>query len=243
MENPERTNLQSHCRQRLRGGGLRASDLAAPYYSSPGDLQVAVLGSKIANRIGGDIAALATLPTLGTSDDIGEIEWHLEREEGAIHRLRHEPRMTCADFTAVRAAAIADLGVALLQTMSASGRWPAERWSISCHNGAPSEGSSTWASPQGAVASGRARIDRSSGRAISKGSLTPTELAFLVKIAPAVNLPDIQALGGVDKFEPVSGGGEMDHAEEAVASWSYLVAMARLILRWPNIRSMQLRCL
>jgi hypothetical protein len=24
------------------------------------------------------------------------------------------------------------------------------------------------------------------------------------------------ALGGVDKFEPVSGGGEMDHAEEAV---------------------------
>ena len=23
-------------------------------------------------------------------------------------------------------------------------------------------------------------------------------------------------LGGVDKFEPVSGGGEMDHAEEAV---------------------------
>jgi DNA-binding transcriptional LysR family regulator len=71
-------------------------------------------GSKIANRIGGDIAALATLPTLGTSDDIGEIEWHLEREEGAIHRLRHEPRMTCADFTAVRAAAIADLGVALL---------------------------------------------------------------------------------------------------------------------------------
>jgi uncharacterized protein GlcG (DUF336 family) len=25
-----------------------------------------------------------------------------------------------------------------------------------------------------------------------------------------------QGLGGVDKFEPVSGGGEMDHAEEAV---------------------------
>ena len=24
------------------------------------------------------------------------------------------------------------------------------------------------------------------------------------------------SLGGVDKFEPVSGGGEMDHAEEAV---------------------------
>ncbi|WP_309805798.1 LysR substrate-binding domain-containing protein [Novosphingobium capsulatum] len=29
-------------------------------------------------------------------------------------RLRHQPRMTCSDFTAVRAAAIRDLGVALL---------------------------------------------------------------------------------------------------------------------------------
>lgn len=26
----------------------------------------------------------------------------------------------------------------------------------------------------------------------------------------------LRALGGVDKFEPVSGGGEMDHAEEAI---------------------------
>ena len=29
-------------------------------------------------------------------------------------------------------------------------------------------------------------------------------------------LGDDRSLGGVDKFEPVSGGGEMDHAEEAV---------------------------
>ena len=50
-------------------------------------------------------------------------------------------------------------------------------------------------------------------------------------------------LGGVDKFKPVSGSGEMDHAEEAVASWSYRVAIARLILSCPNIRSMRLRCL
>ena len=26
----------------------------------------------------------------------------------------------------------------------------------------------------------------------------------------------MRGLGGVDKFEPVSGGGEMDHAEEAI---------------------------
>jgi hypothetical protein len=25
----------------------------------------------------------------------------------------------------------------------------------------------------------------------------------------------LRGLGGVDKFEPVSGGGEMDHSEEA----------------------------
>ena len=52
-----------------------------------------------------------------------------------------------------------------------------------------------------------------------------------------------QTLGRVDKFEPISRGGEMDHAEEAVASWSYRVAIARLILSCPNIRSMRLRCL
>ncbi len=28
--------------------------------------------------------------------------------------------------------------------------------------------------------------------------------------------PEVIRLGGVDKFEPVSGGGEMGHAEEAV---------------------------
>jgi DNA-binding transcriptional LysR family regulator len=68
----------------------------------------------MASRLGGDIAALGTLPALGTSDEIGEIEWLLEREDSGSHRLRHEPRMTCSDFAAVRAAAIADLGVALL---------------------------------------------------------------------------------------------------------------------------------
>lgn len=30
------------------------------------------------------------------------------------------------------------------------------------------------------------------------------------------NLEKIHGLGGVDKFEPVSGGGDMDHSEEAV---------------------------
>ncbi|WP_327195787.1 LysR substrate-binding domain-containing protein [Novosphingobium capsulatum] len=58
--------------------------------------------------------AALTMRSLGTSDDIGEIEWHLERADGVTHRLRHQPRMTCSDFTAVRAAAIQDRGVAML---------------------------------------------------------------------------------------------------------------------------------
>lgn len=76
--------------------------------------RILVGSPQMANRIGGNIEALGQVPTLGTGDEIGEIDWHLEQEHGASHRLRHEPRMTCSDFAAVRAAAIADLGVGLL---------------------------------------------------------------------------------------------------------------------------------
>lgn len=90
------------------------SDAALTMRSLGHSSRILVGSPRMATRIGGDIAALATQPTLGTSDEIGEIEWVLEQEDGASHRLRHEPRMTCADFAAVRAAAMADLGVALL---------------------------------------------------------------------------------------------------------------------------------
>lgn len=76
--------------------------------------RILVGSPQMASRLGGDVAALETLPTLGTSDEIGETEWLLEGQGGATHSLRHEPRMTCSDFAAVRAAAIADVGVALL---------------------------------------------------------------------------------------------------------------------------------
>lgn len=49
-------------------------------------------------------------------------------------------------------------------------------------------------------------------------------------------------LGGVGKFEPVSGSGEMDHVKEAVGQLIIAVGDAPLILRWPNMRSMQLYC-
>ena len=61
-----------------------------------------------------DIGSLAQLPTLATNDTDVEAEWHLEASDGRRHQLRHEPRMSCGDMTAVREAAIAGLGVALL---------------------------------------------------------------------------------------------------------------------------------
>lgn len=75
---------------------------------------ILVANPAIAAGLGTDIAVLTSLPTLGTSDDAREIEWTLQREDGATHRLRHEPRMSCADYTAICEAAADGLGVAFL---------------------------------------------------------------------------------------------------------------------------------
>ena len=76
-------------------------------------IRILVASPQIAGRIA-DIEALASEPTLSTTDDQGEVNWFLETDDGRTHTLRHEPRMGCADFTAVRAAALAGLGIALL---------------------------------------------------------------------------------------------------------------------------------
>lgn len=76
-------------------------------------IRILVASPQIAGRIA-DIEALAREPTLSTTDDQGEVNWFLETDDGRTHTLRHEPRMGCADFTAVRAAALGGLGVALL---------------------------------------------------------------------------------------------------------------------------------
>lgn len=57
---------------------------------------------------------LAQLPTLGSSDDLGAIEWELNGPDGAIACIRHAPRMTCGDFHVLKAAAVAGMGIALL---------------------------------------------------------------------------------------------------------------------------------
>jgi DNA-binding transcriptional LysR family regulator len=75
---------------------------------------ILVASPQLASRLGADIAGLAAFPTLGTSDDPGEITWRLEREDGTSHAVRHEPRMTCGDFAAVCEAAAAGIGIGFL---------------------------------------------------------------------------------------------------------------------------------
>lgn len=57
---------------------------------------------------------LAQLPRLTTNDIDGETEWTLHGRDGRHRILRQEARLGCADMVAVREAACAGLGVALL---------------------------------------------------------------------------------------------------------------------------------
>lgn len=76
-------------------------------------VRILVSAPQIASRIG-SIEDLAREPTLSTTDDHGEVNWFLETDDGRSHTLLHQPRIGCADFAAVRTAALAGLGVALL---------------------------------------------------------------------------------------------------------------------------------
>ncbi|MBU2105158.1 MAG: LysR family transcriptional regulator [Alphaproteobacteria bacterium] len=82
---------------------------------------ILVANPETASRLGADIATLGALPTLGTSDQAGEVEWKLEREDGATHVLRHEPRMTCGDFTVLCDAAADGIGIGFLPDHACAG--------------------------------------------------------------------------------------------------------------------------
>lgn len=98
----------------LRVRTALTSDAALTMRSLGLSRRILVTSPQLASRLDADIGALGSFPTLGTSDHPGEIEWTLERNDGTSHVLRHEPRMTCSDFAAVRDAAASGLGVALL---------------------------------------------------------------------------------------------------------------------------------
>ncbi|WP_293974240.1 LysR family transcriptional regulator [Sphingomonas sp.] len=77
--------------------------------------RILLASPSLANLIGArDIAALADVPTLSTSDDGADVIWTLEGAAGEIRDITHVPRFCCDSFMAVRDAAIAGLGVALL---------------------------------------------------------------------------------------------------------------------------------
>jgi len=97
----------------LRVRTTLGSDAALTMRSLGRSTRILVASPQMASRAHA-IETLCLLPTLATSDDQAEIEWHLETEDGRTHLLRHEPRMSTGDFTVVRDAAIAGLGVALL---------------------------------------------------------------------------------------------------------------------------------
>jgi len=75
---------------------------------------ILVASPQIASSLNADITDLASVQTMGTSDEAGEITWVLEREDGARHEFRHEPRLTCADYAVLCDAAADGLGVAFL---------------------------------------------------------------------------------------------------------------------------------
>jgi DNA-binding transcriptional LysR family regulator len=77
--------------------------------------RILVAGPALAAKLKGQsLDALEGVPTLGSGNEVGEITWQLEGLGGDRCEYRHEPRMTCEDFAALREAAMANMGVALL---------------------------------------------------------------------------------------------------------------------------------
>jgi DNA-binding transcriptional LysR family regulator len=77
--------------------------------------RILIASPALANQTTGkEIAALGTLPTLSSSGDEGEVHWQLEGPGKAEQVIAHHPRFNCGDFDAIRQAAIAGLGIALL---------------------------------------------------------------------------------------------------------------------------------
>ncbi len=75
--------------------------------------RILVSAPAIANQLH-DVSQLSQFPILSTNDSSSETEWTLENSQGHLHSIQLEARLGCTDMVAVREAAIAGLGVALL---------------------------------------------------------------------------------------------------------------------------------
>ncbi len=97
----------------LRVRTVLDSDAALTMRSLGPSVRILVAAPPWASRLN-DITQLAAVPVLASSDEAAGVEWHLETDDGRAQVLRLDPRLGCADLMAVRAAAMAGLGVALL---------------------------------------------------------------------------------------------------------------------------------
>lgn len=97
----------------LRVRVVLASDAELTMRSLGSSTRILVASPVLANSVRTP-EDLAKVPMLATNDSDVEAEWGLETADGQEMTHRQEARLGCADMTAVREAAIASLGVALL---------------------------------------------------------------------------------------------------------------------------------
>ena len=97
----------------LRVRASLTSDAALTMRSLGASARILVASPRIASQVA-DVPQLASMPTLATSDDGDELEWHLEVGDGRREMVRVVPRLGCEDMATVRDAAIDGIGVALL---------------------------------------------------------------------------------------------------------------------------------
>jgi DNA-binding transcriptional LysR family regulator len=97
----------------LRVRGSLTSDAALTMRSLGTSTRILVASPQVASQIG-TLEALGTTPPLATNDAADDLEWHLEAMDGRKHILRVAPRLGCENMAAVRDAAVAGLGVAIL---------------------------------------------------------------------------------------------------------------------------------
>jgi DNA-binding transcriptional LysR family regulator len=76
--------------------------------------RILVASPQLSNSIGPHILDLKGVPTLSSTELAGPVTWSLVGADGAAFNLEHDPRLRCEEFGALRAAAAAGLGVALL---------------------------------------------------------------------------------------------------------------------------------
>lgn len=99
----------------LRVRTVLATDAALTMRTLGRSSRILVAGPQLAGRCRDlDVGDLASLPTLSPTDQPGALTWDLVGPGGASLAIRHEPRMTCGDFLALRDAAAANAGVAFL---------------------------------------------------------------------------------------------------------------------------------